>query len=506
MRGIIQRFAFECDAPGRWFVVKLMIDCETGGVRAMRADEYVRHDAVGIADLIREGEVTASEVLAAARDRMVACKVQNAVVLDLFDRASAQIAGGLGSGPLAGVPFMLKDLGQHYAGTVTSSGSRAFADYMADHDSTLTQRYLAAGLVICGKTNTPELGLATTTEPRLHGPTRNPHRPEYSTGGSSGGAGAAVASGIVPVAHASDGGGSIRIPASCCGLFGLKPTRGRTPLGPDELEGWGGLSTAHVISRSVRDSALVLDLTHGPETGSPYAAPPASRSYQLEIERPVRKLVIAVSSTSFTGATVLPEIDTAVQEFADRCRSLGHEVRQSALKVDSAIHKGAHGVLAISHVASTLNRRAAALGRALREDDVERVTWQNYQAARSITGADYAMALHAVQQLGLTTARFFSDCDLLLTPTMAMLPPPLGAMDMMGLESERYLDILYRMIAFTALFNDTGNPAISVPVAMSESGLPIGMQFVGPHGSEGLLLQVARQLEREGVAQARIAA
>lgn len=472
----------------------------------MRADEYVRHDAVGLADLIRAGQVTASEVLAAAQARMVARKELNAVVLDLFDRARTQIAGGLGSGPLAGVPFMLKDLGQHYAGTVTSSGSRAFAGNTADHDSTLTQRYLAAGLVICGKTNTPELGLATTTEPRLHGPTRNPHHSQHSTGGSSGGAGAAVAGGIVPVAHASDGGGSIRIPASCCGLFGLKPTRGRTPLGPDELEGWGGLSTAHVISRSVRDSALILDLTHGPETGSPYAAPPASRSWQLEIERPVRKLVIAVSSTSFTGATVLPEIEHAMQVLADRCRSLGHEVKESPLNVDAAIHKGSHGVLAICHVAAVLNRRAAVLGRALQEDDVERVTWQNYQAARGITGADYAMAVHAVQQLGLKVGRFFADCDLLLTPTMAMLPPRLGAMDMMGTENERYLDILYRMIAFTALFNDTGNPAISVPVAMSNDGLPIGMQFVGPHGSEGLLLQVARQLEREGIAQARIAA
>ena len=472
----------------------------------MRAEEYVRHDAVGLADLIRGGQVTASEVLAAAQARMVARKELNAVVLDLFDRAKTQIAGGLGSGPLAGVPFMLKDLGQHYAGTVTSSGSRAFAGNTADHDSTLTQRYLAAGLVICGKTNTPELGLATTTEPSLHGPTRNPHHSQHSTGGSSGGAGAAVAGGIVPVAHASDGGGSIRVPASCCGLFGLKPTRGRTPLGPDELEGWGGLSTAHVISRSVRDSALILDLTHGPETGSPYAAPPASRSWQLEIERPVRKLVIAVSSTSFTGATVLPEIEHAMQVLADRCRSLGHEVKESPLKVDAAIHKGAHGVLAICHVAAVLNRRAAVLGRALQEDDVERVTWQNYQAARGITGADYAMAVHAIQQLGLKVGRFFADCDLLLTPTMAMLPPRLGAMDMMGAENERYLDILYCMIAFTALFNDTGNPAISVPVATSEAGLPIGMQFVGPHGSEGLLLQVARQLEREGIAQARIAA
>lgn len=472
----------------------------------MRWDEYVRHDGVGLADLIRAGQVSSNEVLAAARSGMVTRKDLNAVVLDLFDRAQAQIADGLGNGPLAGVPFMLKDLGQQYAGTVTTGGSRFFADNTADHDSTLTQRYLAAGLVICGKTNTPELGLATTTEPRLHGPTRNPHQPGYSAGGSSGGAGAAVAGGIVPVAHASDGGGSIRIPASCCGLFGLKPTRGRIPLGPDELEGWGGLSTAHVISRSVRDSALLLDLTHGPENGSPYAAPPASRSWQLEIERPVRKLVIAVSSTSFTGAKVLPEIEHALEALAERCRLLGHAVRPAAPQIDPVLHKGAHGVLAISHIAATLNRRSASLGRVLREDDVERVTWQNYQAARSITGADYAMALHAVQQLGFRVDSFFAGYDLLLTPTMAMLPPRLGEMDMMGSENERYLDILYRMIAYTALFNDTGHPAISVPVAMSGSGLPIGMQLVGPHGSEGLILQVARQLEREGIAQARVAA
>ncbi len=472
----------------------------------MRPEEYLRHDAIGLADLVRSGQVTAKEVLAAAKARMVTRKDLNAVVLDLFDRAEAQITHGVVNGPLAGVPFMLKDLGQNYSGTVTSAGSHLFADSVADHDSTLTQRYLAAGLVICGKTNTPELGLATTTEPRLHGPTHNPHQSGYSSGGSSGGAGAAVAGGIVPVAHASDGGGSIRIPASCCGLFGLKPTRGRIPLGPDELEGWGGLSTAHVITRSVRDSALMLDLTQGPETGSPYAAPPAARSYQLEIERPVRKLVIAVSSTSFTGVPVLPEIDSALATFAERCRTLGHEVVHAGPKVDPVMHKGAHGVLAISHVAATLTRRTESLGRSLREGDVEKVTWQNYQAARNITGADYAMARQAVQQLGLQVGSFLEDYDLLLTPTMAMLPPRLGAMDMMGAENERYLDILYRMIAFTALFNDTGNPAISVPVAMSESGLPIGMQFAGPHGSEGLLLQVARQLEREGIASARVAA
>ena len=471
----------------------------------MRMREYLRHDAIGLADLIRAGDVTSAEVLGLAKARLEQQRNINAVVLDLFDKAEEQIDRGLPVAPLAGVPFLLKDLGQHYAGTVTGCGSAAFASGPADHHSTLTQRYLNAGLLICGKTNTPELGLASTTEPRRHGPTHNPHDHAFSPGGSSGGAAAAVASGIVPAAHASDGGGSIRIPASCCGLIGLKPTRGRTPLGPDELEGWGGLSTAHVVSRSVRDSALLLDLTHGPETGSPYAAPAASRSYLLECERPVRKLVIGVSSQSFTGVPVDSEIERALAELVERCRALGHEVREAAPDIDPSVHKQAHGVLAISHVAATLDRRAVTLGRPLDEGDVERVTWQNYRAARDMTGADYAMALHAVQQLGRRVAVFFQGFDLLLTPTMAMLPPRLGMLDMMGTDSNRYLDILYRMIAFTALFNDTGNPAISVPTAVSTSGLPIGMQFAGAHGSEGLLLQLARQLEREKIAEVQLA-
>lgn len=470
----------------------------------MHADEYRRYDAIGLADLVRAGEVTPHELLKAARERLRQSAALNAVVLDLGERAERQLDEGLPDAALSGVPFLLKDLGQNLAGTVTSAGSRLFRDALADHDSTLVQRYLRAGLVFCGKTNTPELGLATTTEPRLHGATHNPHARGVSPGGSSGGAAAAVAGGIVPVAHASDGGGSIRIPASACGLFGLKPTRGRVPLGPDELEGWGGLATAHVVSRSVRDSALLLDLTHGPETGSPYAAPPASRSYLLDAERPVGRLVIGVARQAFTGTNVDTQILDLLDAFADTCRRLGHQVVDASPAIDAPTLRRAHGVLAIAHVAATLDRRARQLGRAVSEADVERVTWENYQASATMRAVDYAQALHDVQRLGYVVADYFTGFDLLLTPTMATLPPAHGALDMMGTDAAAYVNLLYRMIAFTALFNDTGNPAMSLPVATARNGLPVGMQFVAPHGGEALLLRVGRQFEREGIAVARI--
>jgi amidase/6-aminohexanoate-cyclic-dimer hydrolase len=466
----------------------------------MKAAEYVRLDATGLGDLIRRREVTPAEALDACLQQAGKRRDLNAVVLDLSDRARAQIERGLPDSVFTGVPFLLKDLGEQYAGTVTTSGSSLFRGAVATENSTLVGRYLAAGLVIAGKTNTPEFGLATTTEPRLFGATRNPHDTAHSPGGSSGGAAAAVAAGIVPVAHASDGGGSIRVPASACGLFGLKPTRGRTPLGPHELEGWGGLSTAHVITRSVRDSALLLDLTQGGEAGSPYAAPSPPRSWQMESERPPGKLRIAVCARSFSGAPVLPEILESLHDFADVLQKLGHEVIEVSPEINADRFKRSHGVLAISHVAAMLDRHAEGRGRPIREEEVEAVTWQNYVAASRMTGADYAQARYDAQRAGRVLDLLFRDYALLLTPTMAMLPPRLGEMDMMGPESGVYIDILYRMIAFTALLNDTGHPAISVPVARSRSGLPVGMQFAAVHGGEGLLLRIARQLVSEGLA------
>jgi len=464
----------------------------------MRDDEYLSFDAIGLAEAIAKRDVAATEVLDAAIARIEAHNPRlNAVVLPMFDRARAALAAGLPSGRFAGVPFLLKDLGQMVAGVVTSNGSRLFADNRGRHDSTLVTRYEAAGLVICGKTNTPELGLATTTEPLLHGATRNPWALDFSTGGSSGGAGAAVAAGFVPIAHASDGGGSIRIPASCCGLFGLKPTRGRVPLGPDALEGWGGLSTVHAVSRTVRDSALLLELSAGEELGAPYWAPP-QEPYASAIDRPPSALRIGLCLEPFTGAVLDPEVRAIAERAARLCEALGHRIEHAAPTIDRDEFKSAHGVIAISHSAAAVDARLRALGRELEDDDIEAVTRSNYLTAKTIPAIEFARSMDAIRRIGRQIAEFFTRYDLLLTPTMACLPPKLGELDMSSTDTSRYVPLLYRMIAFTALFNDSGNPAMSVPLGRSASGLPVGVQFAAAFGNEMLLLRTARQLEAAG--------
>ena len=462
----------------------------------MHRDEYIQYDALGLAQLVRTGEVNPLELLAAAEAQVNALNPRlNAVVTPLWERARRQIEAGLAAGPFHGVPLVLKDLGQYFEGTVTTGGSRLFRDAVADHNSTLTQRYLDAGLVICGKSNTPEFGLATTTEPVLFGPARNPWHTDYSTGGSSGGAGAIVASGMMPAAHASDGGGSIRIPASCCGLFGLKPSRGRVPLGPAALEGWGGLSTTHVVTRSVRDSAALLDISAGAEVGSPYVAPMVANSFASALESPPTGLVIGLCTKPFNGAAVDPEVVDACEQTARLLENLGHTIVPLQPDLDPESVRGAHGILAVSHIGALVQARASALGRAVREDEVERVTWQNAESAKLISGADYAAAVHQIHQHGRVIESLFAKVDVLLTPTMACLPPRLGALDMMSEDSDRYLELLYQMIGFTALFNDTGHPAASVQLNLSQAGLPIGSQLVAAYGDERRLLQLAGQIE-----------
>ncbi|MEZ5560001.1 MAG: amidase [Pseudomonadales bacterium] len=465
----------------------------------MNPEEYQSYDALGLADLVARREVSAGELLDAAIAQIEARNPDiNAVVNRLYDQARAQIDGGLGSGPFAGVPFLLKDLGVALAGVVASGGSRFFADARASQDSTLVRRYKAAGLVLCGKTNTPELGLACTTEPVLFGPTRNPHDTAHSPGGSSGGAAAAVAAGMVPAAHASDGGGSIRIPASACGLVGLKPTRGRVPLGPAQTEGWGGLSTAHVVTRTVRDSAALLDATRGEEVGAPYCAPAETRSYLEAAGSDPRPLRIALNTRAFTGAATAAEVGAAAEAAARLCESLGHRVEEAAPAIDQQAFKDAHGIIALCHTAAMLEARAQETGVAVSEQVVERLTWRNYRAAGAIPGPAYAWAQGQIRSLSMALAGFFEHYDLLLSPTMACLPPKLGELDTMSDDDVGYLRLLYEMIGFTALFNDAGNPAISLPLARSATGLPIGVQFGAAFGDEHLLYQLSGQLERAG--------
>jgi amidase len=462
----------------------------------MNWEEFERYDGLGLASLVRRREISAAELLEVAIARVEERNPRlNAVVSRLYDEARAAIAAGLPAGPFTGVPYLLKDLGVLYAGAVTTSGSAFFADSVADHDSEITARLKRAGLVIFGKTNTPELGLATSTEPRLFGPTRNPWNLAYSAGGSSGGAAAAVAAGMVPMAHATDGGGSIRIPASCCGLFGLKPTRARNPMGPDVGEGWSGCSVGHAITRSVRDSAALLDATSGPDVGDPYWAPPPALPFLEEVGAEPGPLRIALATRPWSDRPVHPDCIAAAEAAARLCEQLGHHVEEATPAVDAAALRVAMRVIAGANVRMLLDRRAATLGRELTADDVEKITWSLATEGLEATAADYARSILVLHRTGRAVGRFFTRYDLLLTPTMCQPPYPLGVQDMMTDDLEAFAAALHSSIAFTSLFNASGNPAMSVPLHWSEAGLPIGVQFAAPFGDEATLFRLAAQLE-----------
>jgi Asp-tRNA(Asn)/Glu-tRNA(Gln) amidotransferase A subunit family amidase len=458
--------------------------------------DYDRYDGLGLAGLVRAGEVKPEEMLEAAIERVEALNpALNAVVTRLYDQARAALAAGLPAGPFTGVPYALKDLGALYTGAVTSYGSRLFAGAVADHDSEYTVRLKRAGLVILAKTNTPEMGLAPSTEPRLFGPTRNPWNRAHSAGGSSGGSAAAVAGGMLPMAHATDGGGSIRIPASCCGLFGLKPTRARNPMGPDAGEGWGGASVGHAVTRSVRDSAALLDVTAGPDVGDPYWAPPPAGPFLDEVGRPPGRLHIALATASWNGAPVDPECAAAATDAARLCESLGHHVEEARPDYNHEALGQATRIVIGANVRAALDVGAKARGRAVEAGDVERVTWEFAALGASHTAADYARSIGVVHRTGRAVARFFTRHDIILSPTMCRPPFPLGVLDMSSADADAYLAAMLASIGFTSLFNSSGNPAMSVPLAWPRSGLPIGIQFAAPFGGEALLFRLAGQLE-----------
>src|SRR3954447_14117578 len=460
-------------------------------------NDYTRYDAVGLAQLVRAREVSAEELLEAAIARVERVNPEiNAVVTRLYDQARAAIRAGLPVGPLQGVPLLLKDLHALYHGSVTSNGCRFFSANLADHDTELVARYKRAGAVIFGKTNTPEFGLTITTEPKLFGATRNPWHPEISAGGSSGGAAAAVAAGIVPSAHASDGGGSIRIPASCCGLLGLKPTRGRNPQGPDRGEGWAGMSTEHVITRSVRDSAAFLDVTSGPDSGAPYFAPPPLTTFAAEVGRDPGRLRIAFSKHTPTGERIAPECDEALSVAARALESAGHHLEEVALDFVPAelgpafrLVIAANSRMAIENYAVTHKRQPTA-------DQFERATWMFYEAGAQATAVEYARAVAVLHRTGRQVAAFFERCDLLLTPTLPRVPERPGVFVMDTQDMETYGKAVALFTSFTAPFNASGNPAISVPLHWTAQGLPVGIQLAARYGDEATLLRVAAQLEQ----------
>ena len=459
--------------------------------------EYEGYDGLGLAELVRSKQVKPSEVLEAAIERAEERNpVLNAIVLPMYEEARAAAIRGLSEGPLTGVPFLLKDLHALYSGRPTANGCRLFADAVADHDSEIVVRQRRAGLVIFGKTNTPELGLSVTTEPRLFGATRNPWSLEHSPGGSSGGAAAAVAAGIVPLAHATDGGGSIRIPASCCGIFGMKPTRARIPLGPDQGEGWSGMSVHHAVSRSVRDSAALLDATSGAGSGDPYAAPAQPGPFLAEVGADPGRLRIALSVVPPSGVAVDPECLRAARDAALLCETLGHEVSEATPEIDGSLLARSTAQIIAASTRSTLDLRASQLGRTLSADDVERGTWTLAQMGSSISGADYVAAVRSIHGLGRQLAGFFESYDVLLTPTAARPPLLLGELDTMSEDFGTYLATLGSFRGFPELFNATGQPAMSVPLHWTPEGLPVGVQFAGRFGAEATLFRLAAQLEQ----------
>jgi Asp-tRNA(Asn)/Glu-tRNA(Gln) amidotransferase A subunit family amidase len=463
----------------------------------VKPSEYERYDGLGLADLVHRREVSPSELLDTAveivEERNPAL---NAIVSRMYDQARAAIAAGVPQGPFTGVPYLLKDLGALYAGAVTSNGSALFKDFVPDHDSEITMRLKRAGLVIFGKTNTPEMGISSSTEPRLFGPTRNPWSREHSAGGSSGGAAAAVASGMVPMAHATDGGGSIRIPASCCGLFGLKPTRARNPAGPDVGEGWSGASVGHAVTRSVRDSAALLDATSGPDLGDPYWAPPPAGLFREEVDRDPGSLRIALATRPWNDQPVDPECVEAVRAAARLCQELGHHVEEARPEIDGRALGMASRTIVGANVRAVLEARAAALGRELTASDVERITWARAIDGETLRAADYAASIVVTHRAGRAAARFFTRHDVLLTPTMCRPPYPLGVLRLDSDDEEAFTSAILRTIAFTSVWNACGNPAMSVPLAWSAAGLPIGVQFVARFGDEATLFRLAGQLER----------
>ena len=462
------------------------------------SDDVAWLDATAQAELVRTEQVSPAELVADAITRIEKLNPQlNAVIHELFDLARATAAGALPDGPFRGVPFLLKDLGAELAGTPLREGMDFAGDYTSVVTQHLTQRYLNAGFVVCGKTNTPELGILPTSEPRRYGPSRNPWHTDHSTGGSSGGSAAAVASGMVPAAHANDGGGSIRIPASCCGLVGLKPTRGRNSLAPQYGDLMGGLVCEHVVTRSVRDSAAILDATAGPVPGDPYwAPPPRGASFSAAAAAAPAPLRIAVMTASPSGTEVHTDCVEAARSAAALCEALGHRLEETTIDVDGDAFVG-HFINAwAAGNAWALADWEHRVGRAATEGEVEPLTWALVQLGRSLNAGQYLTAVQGLQRITRQIAAAFEQFDVLLTPTLGEPPAPLGTFDSPPGEPLVGLFRAAAYVPFTPPFNVTGQPAISLPLHWNDAGLPIGVQFVGRFGDEETLLSLAAQLEQ----------
>ena len=484
----------------------------------MTQDEYVRHDATALAELVHAGEVTPLELIDVAVRRLEAVNpAVNAVVYRMDDEARALAVGVDRNAVFAGVPFLAKDLQSDYAGHPTSCGSRLMAGRVRESDTELVRRVRRTGVSVLGKTNVPEFGMLPYTEPELWGACRNPWALDRTPSGSSGGSAAAVAAGIVPMAGGGDGAGSIRMPASCCGLFGFKPTRGRIPPGLDRVESWRGAAVEHVLTRSVRDSAAMLDATHGPEPGVPYEIAPPVRPFIREVGADPGRLRIAWTTEPMLGSSVHADCVEAVTGAVRLLGELGHDVVEGRPRVDGMTFARAFVKMLAGELGAELQELARLLGRKPRRDELEPLTRCLDLVSHTLSAREYADSLRVLEGCGKSVARYFTDVDVLVTPTLATPPPRLGALPP-GPAEERQLRVVgalgsggivrmaglldrmaegaFDFTPWTPVFNISGQPAMSVPLHWNGEGLPIGVHFVGRVGDEAILLRLAAQLER----------
>ena len=483
-----------------------------------RLPEYHKYDGLGLAELVRTKKVSPTELVEEAISRIEAHNATiNAVIYKMYEQARKVAQGKVPDGPFKGVPFLLKDMHATVEGVPTSCGTRILKDVPQPHDSEIVRRYRAAGVILLGKTNVPEFSLLPYTESETFGPTNNPWDLTRTPGGSSGGSAAAVAARLVPLAGGADGGGSIRIPASCCGVFGLKPTRSRTPTGPDIGDIWRGFAQEHVLTRSVRDSAAMLDAIAGPDIGAPYWAPSPTRPYVQEVTTEPGRLRIAFTAHPFLGHDVHEDCRKGLTATVRLLKELGHELVEAAPEIDREEFAIAFLTILAGETRDEIDWAAGLAKRKTSFADFEAGTSALALLGQAFSAGDYAKALNYLLASARGVGRFFEGYDVLLTPTLSQPPLPTGSLQPSG--AERFMVRLvgrlhaawllnalgvikplanktFDFIPYTPVFNVTGQPAMSVPLYWNEAGLPIGMHFVGRFGDEATLFRLAGQLER----------
>jgi amidase len=484
----------------------------------MSLEDYIQKDAIGLAEWVRSGEVTPLELVEEAILRIEAVNPQvNAVIHKMYDRAREKATGDLPDGPFKGVPFLVKDMRAPFAGEPMWMGSRFLRGYVPDHDYEVIRRFKQAGLNTLGKTNVPEFGLTFFTEPELFGTTNNPWNLQRTAGGSSGGAAAAVASRMLPAAHGSDGGGSVRVPAACCGLVGLVPSLGRTPVGPDRTDVWQGLIRESILTRSIRDTAALLDILQGPDPGARYYPPPPERPYLKEVERDPGRLRIAFTSTPFMGKKVDPEAERGLKKTVELLEDLGHDLVEATPTIDRLSISRAYFTIVIAELKAEIELFEEMLDKQASSEDFELATWVGALLGSRLSAQDFLQAQRTLEEMSRNLGQFFESYDILLTPAIAEPPVKSGSLQLKGLQAmmlsvlarlnagrlielfggiESAVEDMFDFTPYTHIFNISGQPGISLPLYWTKDGLPLGMQFAAKYAHEGLLLRLSGQLER----------